>query len=94
MMIPIYLLSEYSVVKMLNSTCGGAFTVLWILITSFSVIPSPLVEPRYFIPSVAIYLKNVLVSEAYTQALFKIYILIDVGLMLLMLGVFGNKMIW
>lgn len=91
--IPLYMVSEYAVVKSLLVASGVRFIIAYLITTGLSIVPSPLIEPRYYVVPCAIFIKAI-ADHSDCQKLAAYYLVVDVILLLLLSGIFGQRQIW
>lgn len=67
---PAYVFLELVLVKQLASCIGAVRTVAFIIATALAVVPSPLVEPRYFVVPTVLFLEYCLAKQQHKAIMY------------------------
>lgn len=89
--IPLYIFAEFVIFMTVNAGKGPAYAILLLVMTAMVTIPSPLVEPRYFAVSCAMFLQHL----PDQTRLWPAFLMVDAMLLALMTGKLdGLNRIW
>jgi len=94
--VPLCVFVQTMFMKKIIQTLGWYEGSIFIICSCLAVVPSRLVEPRYFIVPTALYLYHAKLTESQIQATFIYHMLINGVLLCLLVGRFKNEkpMIW